>query len=313
MPLSYSKACLIGSLFESIAYGLYFSLFVQSVVVLQRKYADGQLSRCLTFTHVILFVLITMHLILDNEAVVEAFTEESEEFSTPDQYYTITNRETVFRHSVYIILTLVSDSFMLYRVFVVWSRQLIPIFAPALLILASLVVGILYLIELAKLFAISGSIPPPTTAWDQQKVVFYALTLGLNVICTVLIALRVWSKQKRTIDRLQASFMHVRTSLVVIVESAALYTSTLVAIIMLTALRRMEQYVLLNALPGIIGISFSLITIRMTPSTKPPLHQLQAGDYKADSESPTTHITIDTVIIDGMEYTTDDSSGSHCR
>ncbi|KAH8831441.1 hypothetical protein DL96DRAFT_1459623 [Flagelloscypha sp. PMI_526] len=112
MSLSYAKACLIGALMESLAYGLYFCLFLQSSSILVKRISRGQINCSLFATNLLLFVLITLRMVLDNHAVVQAFTRNSSTPNAAEIYFTQFGKGSLWRTGTYVSLTLVADLFI---------------------------------------------------------------------------------------------------------------------------------------------------------------------------------------------------------
>ncbi|KAF9460925.1 hypothetical protein BDZ94DRAFT_1374666 [Collybia nuda] len=138
MALGYSKSCLIGALLECIVYGLYFTIFSQTLMILRRKLIPGVVSIYLTTTTFILFFLITLRLVLDNKAAVEAFADDPLTPNAAEIYYTNFGNGAMFRTGTYIALTIIADIFIVYRVFAIWSRSIIATVGPFLLAVADI-------------------------------------------------------------------------------------------------------------------------------------------------------------------------------
>ncbi|TCD71997.1 hypothetical protein EIP91_000129 [Steccherinum ochraceum] len=232
MTLSYSKSCLIGAIMESLAYGLYFSYFLQSLRILRRKLVNGRTSIGLTVVTIVLFVLITIRMSLDNKAAVEAFTNDPLTPNAADIYFTSFGNGALFRTGTYIALTIVADIFIVYRVFVVWGNSFFMAGVPFLLAIADIVSGGLVLQVIRNLKA--GESPDGNTL-ATHIMIFYGFTLGLNVLSTCLIALRIYLQQRQAHKAKVAPSDTLNMTMVILIESAGLYSACLIAMLVPTA------------------------------------------------------------------------------
>ncbi|KAJ7487256.1 hypothetical protein B0H11DRAFT_2230577 [Mycena galericulata] len=260
--LSYSKSALIGAILEDMAYGLYLSYFFQGLqVILGRK----KISVPLLLTSLVLVFLITMRMVLDNLAVVAAFTNDPLTPNAADIYLESFGNGAMFRTGTYIALTIVADIFVVYRVYAVWGGSFVTAAVPSLLAVADIVTGALLIQAIRELA--SGSSPDGKNV-ATHATVFYAFTLSLNVICTFLISLRIYMTKRRAAGVIVSS-LDLSTTMSIVVESAAIYSACLIAMIVPTVLGNNVQYVILSMMPGIVGIAFSLIIVRIGSQRAP--------------------------------------------
>ncbi|KAF8144918.1 hypothetical protein K438DRAFT_567708 [Mycena galopus ATCC 62051] len=248
--LSYSKSALIGAILETLAYGLYLSYFLQGMqIILSRKNAQGGISFRLLLTSLILFFLITLRMVLDNKAVVAAFTDDPITPNAADIYLEDFGNGAMFRTGTYIALTIVADIFIVYRVYAIWGGDLVATALPALLGLADIITGALFIQAIRELAA--GTSPDGKNV-AHHAIVFYSFTLSLNVICTVLISLRIYLTKRRIEGLTMSALIDVSTTTTILVESAAMYSVCLIAMMVPTALGNNVQYCVLSVMPGIV-------------------------------------------------------------
>ncbi|KAH8100947.1 hypothetical protein BXZ70DRAFT_1007877 [Cristinia sonorae] len=303
MALSYAKSCLIGALMECIAYGIYFTYFTHSLRILRRKLVSGRLSIWLSATTIVLFVLITMRLVLDNKAAVEAFTNDPLTPDSATMYYT-SYRGAMFRTGTYIALTIVADIFIVYRVFVVWAHSYVMALVPALLAIADIVSGALVLRAIDNL---DMGQDPNGDSLSTPIIIFYSFTLGLNVLSTILIAYRIHLAQRQAHAANVAPSGTLKLTMTIVVESALIYSAFLVAMLVPTATGSNVQFCLLSVMPGVVGTTFSLIIVRagsgQAPHTtwNPPRSSIQ---FASTRPPRTSH--------DQSDYTTDMGTSTDC-
>ncbi|KAJ7717375.1 hypothetical protein DFH07DRAFT_861395 [Mycena maculata] len=281
MVLSYSASCLIGAILESMAYGLYLSYFIQGLQVILGRKNGRDISISLLLTSLVLFFLITMRMALDNKAIVAAFTDNPLEPNAADIYMENYANGAMFRTGTYIALTIVADIFIVFRVYAVWGGSVIAAAVPSLLAIADIVTGALLIQTIRELEAGAS---PDGGSLATHEIVFYSFTLTLNVLCTILISLRIYLTQ-RTAAGVIISSLDLTTTMAIVIESAAIYSACLIAMIVPTALDNNVQYVLLSLMPGIVGIAFSLIIVRIGSGLSPhsaagPMSSLRFGSKR---------------------------------
>ncbi|KAK7438398.1 hypothetical protein VKT23_018011 [Stygiomarasmius scandens] len=220
----------------------------------------------LDFLHIDAHSVSLQRLVLDNKAAVEAFTNDPITPNAADIYYTSFGNGAMFRTGTYIALTIVADIFIVYRVFAVWARNIWVSLIPFLLAIADIVSGALVIRTIRHLEA--GASPDGNDI-ATHILVFYGFTLALNVLCTLLIALRFWIAQRQAAANKIASSMDLSTTLVIVVESAALYSVCLVVMLVPTAMGNNAQYCMLSMMPGIVGLAFSLVIVRVGSGVSP--------------------------------------------
>ncbi|KAJ3852660.1 hypothetical protein EV368DRAFT_82320 [Lentinula lateritia] len=264
MTLSYSKSCLIGAVMESMAYGIYFLLFCRCVRILWQRHIKGRISLYLITATTTLFVLITIRMALDNYASVTAFTYAPLTPDAAEIYLGSFGNGAMFRTGTYVALTIVADIFIVFRVYAVWGSSIYAATLPALLAIADIITGALTIQTIHQLTA--GESPDGSTL-ATHLLIFYGFTLSVNVLSTFMIASRIYLAQRQT--RLIKSSMNLNMAIEVVVESAALYSSSLVAMIAPTATGSNVQYCMLSVMSPIVGIAFTLIIVRVGSGLSP--------------------------------------------
>ncbi|KAF8217271.1 hypothetical protein K438DRAFT_1748360 [Mycena galopus ATCC 62051] len=172
--------------------------------------------------------------------------------------------------------------------------------------------GALFLQAIRELAA--GSSPDGKNA-ANHAIVFYSFTLALNVICTrephfdcafdsrlkelwdvVSISLRIYTTKRRVENLAKVALIDVNTTMAILIESgmSAVYSVCLIAMIVPTALGNNVQYCLLSVMPGIIGIAFSLIIVRIGSGLSPdssqgPVTSLRFGGQQSTARSRVSH------------------------
>ncbi|THU89262.1 hypothetical protein K435DRAFT_781700 [Dendrothele bispora CBS 962.96] len=193
-----------------------------------------------------------MHIGVNYTRIIRAFITFRDAPGGPPAYFNQLSEFTqIFGSAIYVTQTLVGDSVVLYRCYLVWSRDKTIILFPALLLLGSTACGVGILYSFAKV------VPEAEIFVDQLQdwiVSFFSLTLATNLICTALVAYRIWY-----INHLASVFSigssSLRPIVLLVIESGMVYSLSLTALLILYKTHSWFQYVLLDAISPIVGSS----------------------------------------------------------
>ncbi|TRM69238.1 hypothetical protein BD626DRAFT_8555 [Schizophyllum amplum] len=265
MVLTHSRAELIGTVVETMAYGVYFVLFVRCLEVIHTRQVEGKVSLLLLITSLLLFTLITIHMCISTWRNLDAFTgpHTAVMLNAAEIFFA----QHVFDHidrlknALYVVITWVSDVFLLYRCYMVYERQWLWTMFPVIIFLGDFGFGIYGIFLLCTQEDVPDLIKSQIV--DRVKY-FYLITMVLNIVCTIMIAAKIAFIQRRTNRAGIADTVRtLNTTVIIIVESAALYSIALVVLIVFAAEHSGGMYTLLQLMPSIIGIVFSLIIVRV--------------------------------------------------
>ncbi|KAK7682360.1 hypothetical protein QCA50_014565 [Cerrena zonata] len=264
MSISVPSAELGGTLWEAVVYGAYIALLPQGLRVLLKQGYRTRISKYFIATLAVSFVSITMHLAADLARVAVAFTSHPDNAQFANQYYgVVNNRLNVLKMTGYIITTITMDFLIVFRTYVIWSRDWRVILFPCVLCCADIAKSI-WIVWSTSLFA-----NPPASGFfapSSQLLAFFALTLGLNFICTSLIVFKI-ATAHRLLNRFQTaatSSRRLTDTLALVIESALLYSLLLFVALVLAIARSHALYIIFNMLPPTIGIVFLYVILRST-------------------------------------------------
>jgi hypothetical protein len=258
--LSFSSSELLALCFESVLYGVYLVLLTDCVKVLinkRRRRAGGNVRLILISAS--LFLLITWHQVIDALRLYMAYKDSETDKGADLYYFNVTSMLSVMKTSVYLIETLASDLFILYRCYVVWNSNIFVVILPLILYLADAGTGIAAVYTLSQLTAKQS----PEFSLEQERVTisFFSCTLAVNTVCTGLIAFRIWRTQRQTRDaKMGANLSHVS---IIVIESGAIYLSVLACNVAAFVLKSNMFNIFLDMTSPIIGIVFTLIIVRV--------------------------------------------------
>jgi len=254
-----NRASLEGVMISALAYGALIMLYIQiSQVMLRRPKRSGR-----TFWFIVLYASALFPLTTVAFAGKFKFTE--------DMFLALpTMRETVVEYTKahaadrsnvmsQICTTLVpwfGDILMLYRLMVVWNYQWSLLILPAMIYLTRVGLSIPLLMALTQ--------PQHSQPAELYGRIFYALCLSLNIICTSLICIRLYTmrhKAERVLGNLQASLYNSATTM--FVESGAFFTLWSMVYVITRARNSWVQNVFLEPYSYIIALTRMLIILRM--------------------------------------------------
>ncbi|KAJ7164440.1 hypothetical protein C8R46DRAFT_312340 [Mycena filopes] len=257
-----TKESFIGAFLESILYGLYLSAFVECCALFWRRSKARHVKQMyLMFTAGIMFLLITIRVIIDIYRCVATFNTVDADFGLPG------NTLGLVTNACWFFVTPIADAFIIFRTFIVWNGNWLIVVLPILLCAANLASSFWVTIALARLDTdgpeIWGNI-----VWKSLNT-FLSLSLATNIICTALIAFRILQVNRRLNANGMSSLgpgYGIRV-VTVIVESAAIYTLLLVAILISNSVESFVNFVFFDCTPPTIGLVFSYIIIRVSRGT----------------------------------------------
>ncbi|KZV91437.1 ras-domain-containing protein [Exidia glandulosa HHB12029] len=238
--------------------------------------------RYLCATFATLFVLIIMRTIVDLERTIHSFSNPSDDgkidLGAP------ASAESLLTNLLLVLITVVADTFLIYRLFVVWSNSLLVAFVPVLLLLGETGGGVYVVYALA---AAGGNITK--TVIDhigQSFATFLYFTLATNLVCTVLIAGRIWWIRHQTRRARATGESPIALLMTLVVESAAVYSALLIPEIISIAYDLPSVYVFINMIGPVVGIVFSHIIIRASQTEQCSTNDIESKPSVGSTSRP---------------------------
>ncbi|EIM84250.1 uncharacterized protein STEHIDRAFT_112681 [Stereum hirsutum FP-91666 SS1] len=235
MTISFAGSEVVSLFLEATLYGLYAMLFGQSLRVIIHPKRSKRTNIRMVIVSVLLFMLITWHIFTDLVRLVLALQNSEAVANVAAIFGDAKSLFSVMKTAIYVGVTAVSDTFIVYRCYVVWNKDFRVIILPAVLYLADIGAGIAATVTLSEL-----PLGQPYYIQRQFRVTetFFATTLALNGLCTVLIAYRVWSHQRAMSIAMpnMKGPQNLNRVAVIVVESAlntigAIYVAALIGMI----------------------------------------------------------------------------------
>ncbi|KAJ7078381.1 hypothetical protein C8R43DRAFT_353872 [Mycena crocata] len=254
MAINLQAATFVSLFVQAILYGLFVLLFAlaNSILFGKKKRAMG-INKPMVAALMIMFILATVHVGTDFRRTMDAFLHGKSLAAVNTPIY-------VLKSTAYAMQTLVGDGFMLFRVYLVWNadkRVCLPI-------LVCFIASIGTVIGALQGFArVSASDPVFVSELHNWIVSFFSLTLFTNFSCTALIAVRIWYINRQVTKAGAVWGRRLGQSIIIIVESGAIYSACLIILLSLYLSGSYAQYILLDAVVQVVGVVFSLVIVRV--------------------------------------------------
>ncbi|KAF8064872.1 hypothetical protein FPV67DRAFT_1671177 [Lyophyllum atratum] len=298
---------------ESLFYGIYFVLLIQctEALIFRAKTRGENLLKPMPITAAVLFVTITVHWVLDLMLAFEAFIRPTDPgyCVTPTGlnpaekvYLNLPDVKNVLTSGFYVLTTLVGDGFMIYRLYIVWSRNYFIIIPPVIMCVALSITGgmVTYLFSQATtpLFQAAG-------AWITSC---FVLTFLCNLYSTGLIAFRIFRSNKQFGRASVDLGSGVNKIIEILVESAVLYGICITLALGTYVGNSNVQFAVVAINGPVIGIIFCMIVARAHRSVYSTSQQVSTTNSRNRHISHAMRpmaVKITTQIEDSSEHSTD--------
>ncbi|EJC99753.1 uncharacterized protein FOMMEDRAFT_170339 [Fomitiporia mediterranea MF3/22] len=260
MAIGLDEASLLALVMESIMFGLLTACFsTTTYILLFRRRHGNALNKPVFAVSVLMYCVAFTHIALNARRAVYAFIAlPGGHESTVAYFKASADPLYLAKISMYIIQTITGDAFIIYRLYMVWGREL-RLLIPALIFLFA---GT----ACAIMAAIDASLVSPTTLifiprLKQWIVSFFSLTLFTNASCTALIAFKIWWTG-RQLGR-ASHRRNLTPVMAIIIESGSVYSISLISLMCAYLSGTWGHYIVLDMMTPIIAITFSLIIVRI--------------------------------------------------
>ncbi|KAJ6567952.1 hypothetical protein DFH09DRAFT_1363165 [Mycena vulgaris] len=282
-----SQAC------EALCYGFLMCTFSMSC------YIHFSISRRTTHLKILfaiacaMFIIATGHFAITFYRTLRAMTSLHAQVGGPAAFLgDKTAWHLITADVLYVTQCILGDSIAIYRCWILWDRDLRIVVLPLILLAANIATGYAACERLAT--SSPGHIFNANVRdWIMS---FYALAVVLNAVTTGLMAFRLWWVDRNISDRI----VHPRfqSTILLLVESAALYFALQIVVLVAFITRSNIQFILMGSIPPVIGITFTLITIRVGLRAR--------NDNYASTRAPTIgSITMRGLTLDNISFNDD--------
>ncbi|KAG7089810.1 hypothetical protein E1B28_011459 [Marasmius oreades] len=260
MPMLIDTAELSGLAAEGALYGIFLSLFTVCTRDLwrRRRRRKTTLSWPMVVAGFLLILLATARFIVDCANISVAFIHHDPRSARIAYLQDVTQPLFTAKHMILIVSLLIGDSFVNYRCWVVWGRNIWVIILPASISFLSFGSG-------CYLMWAYSNLPNQTVLQESTWLkMLFALSLVANAVATSLLAYRIWSVNKRLQDMVTKESESSLTPVIrIILESGALNVAYLFAYVMAIGLSSQGLELISEMATPLTGIIFSTVILRV--------------------------------------------------
>ncbi|KAI0630799.1 hypothetical protein C8Q77DRAFT_227935 [Trametes polyzona] len=232
------EAYLIGGWLESFTWGVYTTMFFMTLYTIYQKRKEG-INKFTTIMLILLYLMATAHIALALNLLINAFVKYRDIMDPVYYLADISNRENMAGDYFYITNLFLGDLIIVWRLYVVWGKNIYIAAIPAMMCLGEFAVGYA---------SISYWLAPKQnfTVMDQLGTTMFALSLATNILLTAVIVIRIWWITSRTKQVLGVSGGSYQRVLLLLIESGAF-----------VAAAKLTEFVLFQLTPddGIDGLN----------------------------------------------------------
>ncbi|KAH8106730.1 hypothetical protein BXZ70DRAFT_914849 [Cristinia sonorae] len=264
--LSWDKTYLIAAWIETLVYGFFLCLFFATIYVHFQIRKSRDIHSLIMFgVGVVFFVLATIHLGMNCYRLVRGYVDFATVEGGAARYLSeLAPWDHVFKDTIYATTEILGDAVSIYRCWVVWDRSWKVIVLPTILLIVSIISGY-------TVIGLYTTIQTDNTVFDGRLTswvtTFYSVVVIQSGMSTGLMMYRIWQAEKRT-SAYRTGRSPLRPILWILLESAALLVVVELVLLLLYSAQFNSQYLLLEPITPIVGITFTSITLRITLSKK---------------------------------------------
>ncbi|KAI0700190.1 hypothetical protein BC835DRAFT_1412211 [Cytidiella melzeri] len=247
---------------EALVYGFLICIFAGSVYVnlTLRRNQDAH-SKVMFALSGLMFLFASIHVAMNCYRMIEAYVIHRNDPGGPVAHIgALAPWDHVFKDTIYATQEMLGDAVAIYRTWVVWGRDWRPVIVPCCLLVVSLVSG----------YSVCGLYPtedPNSTVFDPRLTqwirTFYAISVVQSGLTTGLMAYRIWQTDKRSATYRTNRESNLMPILRILIESASIQFIAEVILLSLYSANYNAQYMLLELITPLVGITFNAITVRI--------------------------------------------------
>ncbi|TRM65597.1 hypothetical protein BD626DRAFT_221085 [Schizophyllum amplum] len=261
-------ATFISAFMSTLLYGFYLAVAYECSRVLYLKRRQRRVNIYLVGTHVALLILVSVRCIISMTRALVGLRFHQQPDGDID-FGSLNAPHTVLANVSWLLCILISDAFIIYRVYVVWRGNWYAV-APVLFgWIANCGSGIWLLystVAYGEGAATAGAFDLYIRA-NIANIACMVFTLYTNLLSSLLIAFRIWHIRRDVQYLTTGARDAVQNLVVILLESAGFYTVLLVVHIIMLGMDSLVIYILTDMEAPTIGIVFSYIIIRVSEGT----------------------------------------------
>ncbi|KAG2020817.1 hypothetical protein CC2G_006119 [Coprinopsis cinerea AmutBmut pab1-1] len=255
------RACFNGLLLSSLAYGALLMIVMQLTQVLIMRPKRGRLFWWMVLYTAFIFLLSTFA-IGGRFKFAEMMYVDHQDFEEGylAYYFKFMDRwQNVLNMACLTLLPWISDSLMIYRLYILWNYQWWALGVPLLVHLARIAISIPILIITAN-----ADDPNWLSQFSTFKTAYYSVSMAIDLLFTGLISFRLWmlrDKVEHVLGKIQSVYYNSTSTK--FVESGALFTLWSVGHLILLVKEHWASEILGQPMIYLNAITRMLIILRM--------------------------------------------------
>ncbi|KAI0775779.1 hypothetical protein BD413DRAFT_284875 [Trametes elegans] len=221
--IALDKAYLTAIWLETLFYGQNFVLFWACLSLLTFWRRTPKVNKLLVGIAITMFAFSTAHVSLGFQRLIEGFIVRRDRQGGPSAFFSdVSIPANVVKVGIHTVNSILGDSVVVWRCYLVWGRDWKMCVLPILLIIASAICGFAQTVYFARAKALHSAFAHNLQIWNGS---LFSLSLATNVVVTILIAMRVWYMFR--LGGGSRNFRYWRV-LVIIIESGMIYSVALI-------------------------------------------------------------------------------------
>ncbi|GJE87833.1 hypothetical protein PsYK624_039160 [Phanerochaete sordida] len=260
--LSFDKVYIISIWMESVLYGFLLAITLASLYVnITLRRHQGLHSRIMFGVGILMWTIATIHVGLNCFRLVQGYVIHAGDPGGPAAFF---NRldpwDHVMKDTLYATQEILGDAVAIYRTWTLWDQNWKVLAPLAVLFITSSVFGYAVCDTFTKIHDSSSIF---SHQLSTLITVFYAMSFVQSLLTTGLMAYRIWSTDRFS-TKYNTSRRWLWPYLRILIESAALQLVAELIVLALYASQVNAQYIFLESLTPLVGITFNAITIRIS-------------------------------------------------
>ncbi|KAG1743445.1 hypothetical protein EDB19DRAFT_1907088 [Suillus lakei] len=244
MGITLDEASLLALFLETLFYGVFLTLYWLTLVILLKK--CGLQRDLLIPVATLLLCIATAHLIIDLVRALEAFVSSVQTIGADAYYSNLASPLELAKTALYITQPTIADAVLVWRCYVLNDKSLLVGIPGCIVLLTNGAIGYYVVWSLSQ----AGVGSTVYTTAPELITTFYTLTMLISVICTIAVLC-------------QTALLIFYPVLIVVVESGALYATSVLALLLAFLTGSNGQYPAMDIAPPIVGIVFCLIILQV--------------------------------------------------
>jgi len=286
--LSLEKTFLLAAYIEALVYGFFLCIFCSTMYLhffpdVVRK--QDRHTNVMMVISCVMFFLATWHLIMNCVRLLAGYVDHRLSPGGPAAYIgNLRPWDHILKDTIYATQENLGSAAAIYRCWVLWHKDWRVIVLPIALLITNFVAG--YIV-----CATYSSIDPTATVFnprlDHWIKTFYSIAVILNILTTSLMSYRIYKTHRKS-SAYAVGKGSLLTVFRILVESAALQLVVEIVLLSLFAANINAQYILLESVTSVVGITFNVITLRIKlhAMSKPTNHSSSSGPVQTIGSVP---------------------------